>query len=174
MAPCAVRRAYTIRGAHVAAAHEEVLGLVGVDVFVKGGHGRLRRGLGRRDRRLHLLLDGHVDGLNLLLGRELEVEQVLLDARDGIARGAHASHLVAVAVGDARVGHGVAVVAVRVHLEDDGTVLEGVRLGVAGHLGGRARARLGSRHEGKAGGDGEGEGEDEAGDGGGENASAWV
>eukprot|EP00965_Chrysotila_dentata_P164170 5420693-Pleurochrysis_carterae.AAC.1 len=47
-----------------------------------------------------------------------------LDPLDGVPGGAHARHLVAVAVRHPRVGHRVAVVAVRIHLHHHRPVLD--------------------------------------------------
>jgi hypothetical protein len=70
------------------------------------------------DRRARLL----INGLQLLLGRNIPLKQLLLQARDRVLRGAHALDLLARAVGGARVGHGVPAVAVGDVFEDDGPV----------------------------------------------------
>ena len=83
------------------------------------------------------------DLLDLGLSNELRFETVTLGALDRVACGAHASNLIAVAVGDPRVRHGVAVVAVRVELDHDGAVVDRVVLEEPISLRNRVRARVG-------------------------------
>ena len=112
----------------VARADVELLRLVDVDILEEQVTHRRRARL----RLLHGLIDLNsrcsLDVFQLRGRGELKLEQVALGALDRVARLAHARHLIAVAVRDAWVGHRVAVVPVRVHLEHDRTVLERIRL----------------------------------------------
>ena len=109
------------------APHERRLAAADVDVLVQD----LRRRLRHRHllRNLHLLVHRGsrvlVDALELLLGGDFPVEQLLLEARDGVLRRAHALDLLARAVRGARVGHGVPAVAVGDVFEDQGPVAFG-------------------------------------------------
>ena len=107
--------------------HELGLAAPDIDVLVEDlgrrlGHGHLLRNL-------DLLVDVGpgllVDALELLLRRNLPVEQLLLEPRDGVLGRAHALDLLARAVRGAGVGHGVAAVAVGDVLEDQGAVAFG-------------------------------------------------
>mmetsp|Transcript_52022 Transcript_52022/g.91816 ORF Transcript_52022/g.91816 Transcript_52022/m.91816 type:complete len:273 (+) Transcript_52022:122-940(+) len=128
------RAVHAAAGAHVAPPHEELLGLPHVDVLVQLVRRRQLVRLRRLDGGVHLRAHRHLHLLELGGSRELQLEQVALRALDGVACLAHGRDLVAVAVGDARVGHGVAVVAVGVHLHHKGTIVEGVELGEASGL----------------------------------------
>lgn len=107
--------------------HELGLAAPDIDILVED--------LGRRLRRRHLLrnldlfVHGRsrflVDALQLLFRGDFPVEQFLLEARDGVLGRAHALDLLARAVRGARVGHGVAAVAVGDVFEDQGAVAFG-------------------------------------------------
>ena len=80
-----------------------------------------------------------VETLEVLLGQHAPVQDLLLEAGDGVVGAAHALDLLTATVGGTGVGHGVATVPVGDILEDQGTVAgDGVVLGVLdGGLGGQ-------------------------------------
>ena len=98
-----------------------------IDILVENLGRRLGHSHLLRD--LDLLVNGRtrflIDALQLLLRRDLPVEQFLLEARDGVLGRAHALDFLAGAVRGAGVGHGVSTVAVRDVLEDQGAVAFG-------------------------------------------------
>lgn len=71
--------------------------------------------------------------LELLRSRQVVLEQQILEALDRVARPAHARHLLAIAVRDARVRHRVPVVPVCVHLENKRTLACAAALRRIGH-----------------------------------------
>ena len=99
----------------------EVLGAV--DVLVEPLVRRKLSGLGCGERVLHRVADVLLDLLDLVGGGQVEVQQQLLHVLDGVPGLAHAAHLLSRAVGGTRVRHGVSVVAVRVELHVDRTLL---------------------------------------------------
>mmetsp|Transcript_1043 Transcript_1043/g.3331 ORF Transcript_1043/g.3331 Transcript_1043/m.3331 type:complete len:200 (+) Transcript_1043:645-1244(+) len=108
-----------MRRRHVAASDEHVWVLVLVDAIVQLREGRRARG----DRLGHLGVDalarGHLDRLELRIRHPRLVRQPRARLVHRIALLAHTAHLGAVAVCDARVGHRVAVVTVRVEFEHE-------------------------------------------------------
>mmetsp|Transcript_15316 Transcript_15316/g.39809 ORF Transcript_15316/g.39809 Transcript_15316/m.39809 type:complete len:257 (+) Transcript_15316:159-929(+) len=102
---------------HVWAAneHAHVLLLVHIPPQLIGW--RRGRPLGHLDGRVDVLADLRLHRLELLRRGDLVGENDLLQAFDGVACAAHAADFLAVAVRHPRVGHGVSVVAVRVHLD---------------------------------------------------------
>ena len=104
--------------------HERGLAAADVNVLVEDLGRRLRHG--HLLRNLDFLVDRGagvlVEALELLLRGDFPVEQLLLESRDGVLRRAHALNLLTRAVRRARVGHGVAAVAVGDVLEDQGPV----------------------------------------------------
>mmetsp|Transcript_24136 Transcript_24136/g.73853 ORF Transcript_24136/g.73853 Transcript_24136/m.73853 type:complete len:413 (+) Transcript_24136:249-1487(+) len=123
-----------VRHGEVGATHEEVGRLANIDVTVKLlGFGE-RRVLGILDSLGDLRLDRLLNLLDLGLAHEACLKAVALSALDRVARRADAGNLVAVAVGNARVGHRVAMVAVSVHLDDNGAVIDGIVLDELGGL----------------------------------------
>mmetsp|Transcript_22786 Transcript_22786/g.58407 ORF Transcript_22786/g.58407 Transcript_22786/m.58407 type:complete len:416 (+) Transcript_22786:91-1338(+) len=106
-----------------------------VDVPGEEIPGRVGVGLGLLHNPVDLLLDRLLDLLEVRrLHADLQRQDELPHALDGVPLLAGGGHLVAGAVGAAGVGHGVAVVAVGVHLQDDGAVVHGVLLGEGGGL----------------------------------------
>ena len=105
------------------------LGLAAPDIDILIEDLGRRLGHGHLLRHLDLLVDVRpgflVDALELLLRRDLPVEQLLLEARDGVLGRAHALDFLAGAVRGAGVGHGVPAVAVRDVFEDQGAVAFG-------------------------------------------------
>lgn len=98
-----------------------------IDVLIEDLSCRLR--YGHLLRHLDLLVNVRsgflVDALELLLRRDLPVEQLLLEARDGVLGRAHALDFFAGAVRGTGVGHGVPAVAVRDVFEDQGAMAFG-------------------------------------------------
>mmetsp|Transcript_22179 Transcript_22179/g.74620 ORF Transcript_22179/g.74620 Transcript_22179/m.74620 type:complete len:407 (+) Transcript_22179:157-1377(+) len=121
--------------AHVGPADPHVLLLAEIDVRVQlGDRGRVRA-LGSGHGGVDVLPDGHLDLLELRLLHARLLREPRLGLVDRVALLADTAHLRAVAVGDARVRHGVAVVAVRVELEHEGPrALAAVRGGVLDRL----------------------------------------
>mmetsp|Transcript_2960 Transcript_2960/g.8949 ORF Transcript_2960/g.8949 Transcript_2960/m.8949 type:complete len:293 (+) Transcript_2960:263-1141(+) len=93
--------------------------VVEVDVVGEGGDGGRFGGFGAVAGGGDVGADVLLDGLELVVGGAAEFEEHFLDVLDGVARGAHGGDFVAVAVGRAGVGHGVAVVAVRRELDEE-------------------------------------------------------
>mmetsp|Transcript_28048 Transcript_28048/g.39948 ORF Transcript_28048/g.39948 Transcript_28048/m.39948 type:complete len:392 (-) Transcript_28048:1159-2334(-) len=104
-----------------------------VDVLVQPVVGRELACLGGGQRGLHGLVDFLLDLLELVRSGQAVVHQQLLHVVNGVPGRAHAAHLLAGAVGGARVGHGVAVVAIRVELHEHGSVAAGAVLAHHGH-----------------------------------------
>ena len=107
-----------------AATEELGLGATDVDVLEEdlGGGIGCGHGLGLGDLSVDAGAGLLVEGLELLLGGDLPLEQLLLEAGDGVLGAAHALDLLTCAVGGAGVGHGVTTVAVGDVLVDKGTL----------------------------------------------------
>lgn len=106
------------------AAEELGLGATDVDVLEEnlGGGFGCGHGLGLSDLGVDVGAGLLVDGLELLLGGDLPLEQLLLEAGDGVLGAAHALDLLTCAVGGAGVRHGVTTVTVGDVLVDKGTL----------------------------------------------------
>ena len=98
-----------------------------INILIENLSRRLRNG--HLLRHLDLLVNIRprflVDALQLLLRRDLPVEQFLLEARNRVLGRAHALNFLAGAVRGAGVGHGVPAVAVRDVFENQGAVAFG-------------------------------------------------
>ena len=107
-----------------AATEELGLGATDVDVLEEdlGGGVGSGHGLGLSDLGVDVGAGLLVEGLELLLSGDLPLEQLLLEAGDGVLGAAHALDLLTCAVGGAGVGHGVTTVAVGDVLVNKGTL----------------------------------------------------
>lgn len=110
-----------------AAADELGLRAPHVDVLVQDlgrgvgdGHG-----LGDGDLVVDVLAGLLVDRLELFLGADIPVQDLVLEAGDGVVGGPHALDLLAGPVGGAGIGHGVAAVSVGDIFEDERAVVAG-------------------------------------------------
>ena len=101
------------------------LHISGVNVGEKTVEAGLGKFLGRHNLLLHLLPDALLNVLELLGGGKAGIDHGLLNELQRIAGGSGEGNLLAVAVGGAGIGHGVAVVAVCHHLDVHGPVTGG-------------------------------------------------
>ena len=126
---------------HSAAPHPSGLAATDIDILVQNALGVVGNGhgLGGGDLLVDVSTGGLVQGLELILGHDVPVKDVLLKAGNGVVGAAHALDLFTATVGGTRVGHGVTSVTVGNVLEDQRAVAAGgVFLGVLdGSLGGK-------------------------------------
>lgn len=124
-----------------AATHPLGLGATDVDVLEEDTAGVVGdgHGLGGGDLLVDVGASGLVDGLELVLGGDTPLEDLLLESGDGVVGAAHALDLLTATVGGTGVGHGVTTVTVGDVLEDKGSLAgDGVVLAVLdGGLGGQ-------------------------------------
>lgn len=95
----------------------------------------LGAGLGLLDRLVNLDTGSLVNGLHLILGDHVELQETLLQASDGVVVGTHVLDLLTGTVSGTGVGHGVTTITVGLHLEQKRSLArDGPLLGVGNSL----------------------------------------